>query len=166
MRHSRETLRERYRFGDYLYYTTLLAVPLLTALVAIGGQSVRWAAAYLVLTAGLAALVLKFYCSRCPHYARDTSTLTCAFFWGLPKVFAARPGPLEPVDKAVALGAPAVLVLFPVYWLIQVPGLLIVYLLSLAGLAASVRRNECDRCVYFECPANKVPDARKNLKNY
>jgi hypothetical protein len=103
------------------------------------------------------ALVLKFYCTRCPHYTREGNTVKCLFIWGLPKLFTPRPGALEKVDIIIAWGAFILLVAFPLYWLILEPGLLIVYALSFSTLAASVRRSECERCIYFECPGNKVP---------
>ena len=84
------------------------------------------------------------------------------FFWNLPKFFNPRPGALNVVDKFVAFGAPAVLLLFPLCWLFKEPGLLIVYILSLSGFGASIYRNECKRCIYFECPVNKVPEVAKN----
>jgi hypothetical protein len=80
------------------------------------------------------------------------------FFWGMPKFFAPRPAPLSRGDKAATLAAAAALFLFPMPWLIFQPGLLTVYLLSGAILPASLVRQECRRCIYFGCPANRVAD--------
>ena len=97
---------------------------------------------------------MKHFCAHCPHYTRDEATVKCMFFWGMPKFFKSRPGPLSPTDKTVSLAAPAVVGLFPLPWLLAEPGLLVIYLLSLVGFAMTVRRYECVRCVYSHCPSN------------
>ncbi len=58
------------------------------------------------------------------------------------------------MEKSLSIAAPALVILFPVYWLVQTPGLFIIYLLSLFIFGASVRKNECPRCIYTDCPAN------------
>lgn len=150
-------LRERFSFKDFLFYTSLLAVPIFTAILAIFKHSLIRGIIYLVLAGVLSGCILRFYCTHCPHYTRDERRLNCMFFWGLPRFFSPRPGPLNFADKLVAFGAPAVLPVSPLNWLILEPGLLILYLLSLAGFGASVYRNECHRCIYHECPMNKAP---------
>ena len=161
MTHSAQQLRTRYTFGDFVFYTTLFAVPLVTALLAISKDSSGWLAVYLAVCLAMVALILKFFCTRCPHYTRGDKTLQCVFFWGLPKFFQRRPGALDFRDKAVAIMAPAVVALFPVYWLLEQPGLLVIYVLSAGVAVAALRRMECDRCIYTECPSNKVPDELK-----
>jgi hypothetical protein len=42
------------------------------------------------------------------------------------------------------------------------PGLLVIYLLSMGVLGLTLRRYECKRCVYFQCPSNCVPEGLKN----
>ena len=161
MTHTGEQLRTRYRFVDFLFYTALFAVPLVTALVAISKDSVGWLVTYLIVCLAMVAVILKFFCTHCPHYTRGDRTLKCVFFWGLPKFFAGRPGTLDWRGKAAAFIAPAVVGLFPVYWLLEQPGLLVIFVLSAAVAMAGLRRMECDRCIYFECPANQVPKALK-----
>ncbi|MBU0985844.1 MAG: hypothetical protein KKH68_01215 [Proteobacteria bacterium] len=162
MIHSPKELKTRYSFSDFLFYTCLLAVPVITAIIAILKNSVGWTIVFIVLAVGTTALILRFYCTRCPHYTREGKILKCIFFWGVPKFFNKRPGALNVVDKAVTFSATAVLLIFPLYWLRTDPGLLIVYLLSLIGFGAAIYRNECNRCIYFECPTNRVPEAIKN----
>jgi hypothetical protein len=156
-----EQLRTRYQFRDFLFYTALFAVPPVTALLAISRASAGWLLVYLAVCLAMVAVILKFFCTRCPHYTRGNGKLKCVFFWGLPKFFAPRPGALNTRDKAAAFIAPAVIVLFPLYWLLQQPGLLVIYILSASVAAAALQRMECDRCVYFECPANRVPEDQK-----
>ncbi|MBU0698748.1 MAG: hypothetical protein ABIK98_00115 [Pseudomonadota bacterium] len=162
MIHSHDALKLRYSFSDFLFYICLLSVPVITAVLAIYKNSVWWTIAFAGLFVSVTALILRFYCTRCPHYTREGKTLTCIFFWGLPKFFKKRPGKLDAVDMVVTFGATALLLVFPLYWLLMEPGLLIVYLLSLVGFGAAIYRHECKRCIYFECPANRVPEAIKN----
>jgi hypothetical protein len=154
-------LKKAHSFTDYLYWNILLAVPVITAVVAIHRYSIPWMVSFLLLALAATALILRFYCVHCPHYTREGRTLNCMFFRALPKVFSPRPGPPGRIDMAVSVIATAALILFPIYWLIREPGLLTVYLLSLAGFFATIRRNECGRCIYFECPANRVADGMK-----
>ena len=162
MLHFQNGLKTHYRFSDFLFYICLLSVPLVTAFLAVLKHSLWWTIAFVGIAAGMTALILRFYCTRCPHYTREGETLRCIFFWGLPKFFNARPGTLDTVDKAVAFTATAVLLVFPVYWLLMEPGLLVVYLLSLAGFCSAIYRDACKRCIYFDCPANRVPESAKN----
>jgi len=163
MIHSRNMLKTRYSFSDFLFYICLLAVPFVTSVLSILKISVWWTIAFIGLAVGVTALILKFYCTRCPHYTREGKYLKCIFFWGLPKFFNKRPGKLDVVDMVVTFSATIVLLIFPLYWLWMEPGLLIIYILSLIGLGAAIYRNECQRCIYFDCPANKVPKEIRNL---
>ena len=154
-------LRERYTFIDYLYYTTLMAIPVFTAFYAISNHSMGWLIFYIVLCIAAVAVIYRFYCSHCPHYTREGRTTQCMFFWGIPKFFKPRPGPLDLLDKTVALIAPTILVIFPLYWLFQQLGLLVIFTLSLTAFLSTLRRNECRRCIYFDCPVNKAPEDMK-----
>lgn len=149
-------LRQRYSFSDYLFYTCLLAVPFVTAALGIGRLSLGGLLAYAILGICALGLLLRYYCSHCPHYTRDDKLLRCLFFWNLPKFFVRRPGNLTTVDTIVAWTVPMVMATLPLSWLHREPGLLVVYGLSLAGFAAAVRRHECHRCIYYACPLNTV----------
>jgi hypothetical protein len=159
MSQSEHRLKKNYSFKDFLFYISLTAVPVLTAWLAVARHSMEWAVFYILFAICMFALVLKFYCTRCPHYTRSGNHLKCLFVWGLPKLFAPRAGKPTKFDMAVAFGAFGAVIVFPIYWLLKEPGMLIVYGLSLGGVIAAVRRSECERCIYFECPANKVPGA-------
>ena len=162
MIHSRNQLKSHYRISDFLFHIVLLSVPLLTAILAIAKASVLWTIVFIGLGAGITVIILKFYCTRCPHYIREGKYLKCIFFWGLPKFFTKRPGKPDISDKTITYSATIVFLIFPVYWLLMSPGLLFIYILSLIALGAAIYRNECDRCIFFECPANRVPEAIKN----
>jgi hypothetical protein len=159
---QRVPLRERYTFVDFLYYMTLLAVPAFTAFYAIANYSMAWLIFYVVLCLAAGIVILRFYCTHCPHYTRKSRTIRCMFMWGIPKLFASRPGPLSLLDKAVALLVPSILVVFPLFWLLQQPGLMLIYILSLIAFLSTVRKHECRRCIYFDCPVNKAPEDMKS----
>ncbi len=150
-------MKTEYRFGDFLFYTGLLAVPFLTAAVGIFARSKLWTLFYVLFSAGVAVVLLRFFCTRCPHYARK-GALKCVFFWGLPKLFAPRAGGYDNIELAVTGLAAAAFCLFPLYWLLQAPGLLAVYLLSLCTFAAALYRNECERCIHLKCPMNRTEE--------
>jgi hypothetical protein len=163
MIHYLNELKTRYHFKDFLFYICLIAVPIVTALLAIAKASLAGALGFTGLFLAMAGLILRFYCTRCPHYTRGERRLKCIFFWGLPKIFSPRPGSLRVVDKITALAASAILLIFPLYWLVREPGLLLIYLLSLAAFGSAIYRIECQRCIFFECPANRVPQSIKKV---
>jgi hypothetical protein len=158
-------LRKAYRFGDYLYYTAAGMVPLLTGAVAIYPRSALGLIFYGVIVAAGAIAMLYFFCVHCPHYQKTGRTLKCIFFWGLPKLFAPRPAPLNRVEKAAAFGIVAGVLFFPLSWLAEDPGLLAIYLLSAAVFGLTIRRCECRRCTFFDCPANAAPAKAGGQKN-
>ena len=159
---TRDELKTRYSFSDFLFYFCLLSVPIVTAIVAILKNSIWWTIAFVVICVAITGLVLKFYCTHCPHYTREDKRLKCIFFWGFPKIFHTRPERLNVADKVVAFIAIAVLLLFPLYWLLLEFDLLIIYVLSLTVCFAAIYRSECKRCIYFECPLNRVPEVIRN----
>ena len=162
MIHSQTELKKHYSFSDFLFYICLLLVPFVTAAIAILKNSIWWTIVFVGIGIGFTMLILRFYCSHCPHYTREGKILKCIFFWGLPKFFKKRPGKLDYIDKMITFSATIVLLVFPLYWLLMELGLLTIYILSLIGLGAAIYRNECERCIYFECPMNKVPETIKS----
>ena len=155
---SRKHLKTAYRLGDFLFYTCLLAVPVVTAVAAILRHSALWTIVYLLFCAVVVVLLLKFFCTRCPHYTRQGKTIQCIFFWGFPKLFAPRAGSYDSKDLAVSGLAAVALALFPAWWLIREPILFVVYALSTAGFGAAIYRNECKRCIHMQCPANRAKE--------
>ncbi len=151
-------LKDRHGFKDFLYWTSFLLVPILTACVAIlKWQSIVGLISYLVVLIACVIVIYRFFCSHCPHYTREAKTLKCMFFWGFPKFFAPRPGPMSMLEKLAAFAATFLIVFFPIYWLSRQPGLFVIYLLSLIVLVATIRRNECPRCIHGNCPLNCAP---------
>ena len=154
-------LRERYSFSDFLYYTSFAAVPFFTAFYAIFKLSTAWLGFYILVCLTSLIIICRYYCTHCPHYLREGKTTQCMFQWWMPKLFQRRPGPLGFLDKSLSITATVVMVVFPLYWLFQQPGLLVIFILSLILFIVTFRRNECHRCIYFDCPLNKTPDDLK-----
>jgi hypothetical protein len=65
-------------------------------------------------------------------------------------------------EKLLSVTGPTLVLLYPVYWVLQEPGLFIIYLLSVIIFVASMRRNECHRCIYTDCPANITTQHTEN----
>jgi hypothetical protein len=152
-------LKGQHQFKDYIYWTASASVPLLIAVNAIAAVSWGWLILYILIFLGLLACIYRFFCTHCPHYKRESNRLKCMFFWGMPKIFDPRSNPLSFMDKLITFVAAAIIVLLPIYWLSFKPFMLIIYLLSLAVSSATIRRYECDRCVYKDCPSNCVDSA-------
>jgi len=149
-------VRTRYRFSDFLYYTAMVLVPLLTGAVAIYPRSILGLVCFGIVILAAVGVMLFYFCTHCPHYTQAGNRLKCMFFWGLPKFFAPRPGPLGTMEKVAALAAPLVLFAFPLAWLAEDPGLLAIYLLSTVTFGITIRRCECKQCTFLDCPANRA----------
>jgi len=158
MNGSEIQLKRQHKFIDHLYWNLVLAVPILTACMAILRNSIFWFVLYAIAFIVLVIVIYRFFCTHCPHYIQGAKSTKCMFFWGIPKFFKSRPEPLNLFDKAISIIAPIIMILLPLYWLIFQLDLLVIYLLSLAVLCATIRRNECGRCIYFHCPVNCVPE--------
>jgi len=149
-----QPLKTEHRFSDFVYWVSFALVPLMTAAVAMERLSKAWLVAYLLVLAASLALIYRVFCTHCPHYMKTGRTVRCMFMWGVPKIFAPRPGPYNPTEKVIVFAAPALAVLFPLHCLLQSPGLLFVYILSWGVFFTTIRRDECRRCVHLHCPVN------------
>jgi hypothetical protein len=161
MNHPETPLKTRHTFLDFLYWSLMVSVPFIAACIAIVEKSIVWLIIYLIACISLVMVIYRFYCIHCPHYHQSGKTLKCMFFWCMPKFFKPVSGPLSLLEKTVSVIALLVIIMLPIYWLLLQPGLLLIYLLSIGVLGLTLRRYECKRCVYFQCPSNCVP---KELK--
>ena len=151
-------LKTRHTFLDFLYWSLLVSVPFIAACLAIVEKSIMWLILYIMACISLVLVIYRFYCIHCPHYHKSGRTLKCMFFWGMPKFFKSKSGPLSLTETSVSVMALVVIIILPAYWLLLKPGLLVIYLLSVVVLGLTLRRYECKRCVYFNCPSNCVPE--------
>jgi len=161
MNHPETPLKTKHTFLDFLYWNMVVSVPFITACIAIVEESIAWLIIYIIVCILLVMVIYRFYCIHCPHYHQNTKTLKCMFFWWMPKFFKAKSGPLSPLEKTVSVITLLVIIMLPIYWLLLRPGLLVIYLLSVGVMGTTLRRYECKRCVYYQCPSNCVP---KKLK--
>lgn len=150
-------IKKQHRFQDYLYWNLTLAVPLITAMIAIAQRTAAGLVGFILLFVLTAGLLYRFFCPHCPHYIQGEKSTRCMFFWGIPKFFPEKPGPLSALEKTVSFAAPLVLLVFPLPWLLDNFGLLLIYCMSLAVAGLSIWRQECVRCAFRHCPANRVP---------
>lgn len=157
-----QPLKKEHTFGDYLYWNLLISVPVLTACIGIARQSILGLLFYLFICLVCLGLVYRFFCTHCPHYEQGEKGIKCMFYWKIPRLFPARPGPLSGSEKTITAAAVVVFAGVPLFWLLTAPGLLLIYLLSLAAFGLTIRRNECGRCVYTDCPSNCVPKTPDN----
>jgi len=155
-------LKKQHTFQDYLYWNLVASVPILLASMVMFKVSIVLLGFYIALFVFMMIIIYRFFCSHCPHYINSKKVVKCMFIWGIAKYFKARPGPLNIFEKGISFIAALTIIFFPIYWMRIYPDLLVVYVLSLAVFGITIRRNECKRCIYFECPANS---ATKNTKN-
>ncbi|MCG6895293.1 MAG: hypothetical protein LJE65_16955 [Desulfobacteraceae bacterium] len=152
------THKNRYTFGDYLYWTLLLSVPFVSAIISAWRTSVPLVFGYLAILVAMSVALIRFFCIRCPHYGNGKRNRTqCIFQWGIPALFEKRQGPYTKVELGLTIAAGAVIVLLPLTWLRAHLPLLLVYCLSVAVIAATLRRFECTRCIHGHCPSHCAP---------
>jgi hypothetical protein len=154
MNEQEPQLKTRHNFGDFLYWNLIVSVPFVTACIAIARESILWLICYIITCILLVMVIYKFFCTHCPHYIQSSKNTKCMFFWGIPKYFKEKSGPLSLLEKIVALVVPFVIVLLPLYYLLLQPGLLVIYFLSVMVLCTTLRRYECTRCIYSRCAVN------------
>ena len=147
-------LKRAHRFTDFLYWNLLMAVPLVTAAIGIGLRSSVALFIYVVVIVLCLVLIYRHFCTHCPHYHAGRRVVRCMFFWGMPKLFPSKEGPLSGRDKLITAAAAAILIVFPINWLADDIGLLVIYLMTLTVFGLTIRRHECGRCIYSDCPLN------------
>ena len=152
-------LKTDFTFSDFLAWSLLALVPVLTAVYAISRVSIAWTVIYLiVLAVCFAGIVYRFFCTHCPHYKNSGRTTKCIFLWGVPAYFEPRPGPLGFFDKFMVFLGFLIAVAFPVYWLTASLLLLLIYAISWIAIAGFLYKYECIRCIHRDCPMNRVKE--------
>jgi hypothetical protein len=162
MNDHQPTMKNTYSFGDYLVWSLFAAIPVLTALYAISRASLAWTVVYLIVFAVcLGGIEYRFFCTHCPHYGSGGGKTRCLFLWGVPAWFKPREGPLRFYEKILAGLGFAVVILFPVYWLLPHILLLLVYLIAWVLIGVFLKRYECGRCINRNCPLHPAPSNSK-----
>jgi hypothetical protein len=160
---SADQLKTSHGFGDFVYWNLFIAIPFVTACIAISKSSTVGMIAYIIASILILSVgVFKSFCTHCPHYVQSKNTVKCMFLRGIPKCFTQKAGPYDLVEQVIVAISLIVWIVIPIYWLCLHPGLLAIYFVSLIVFGATVRRYECIRCIHFHCPANSVPEDVKS----
>jgi hypothetical protein len=105
---------------------------------------------------------IRMMCSHCPHYAEPgIKSLQCWANYGSPKLWKYRPGPMTRGENIVFFtglvliaGYPLAFLLAGAQWL-----LLVLFVVTVIGMAVLMGRLMCARCMNFACPFNGVERA-------
>lgn len=126
---------------------------------------------YLAFFVFLEALVL---CRHCPHYAGGGSVIRCHANYGLPRIWAFDPRPLNQTERLSILAGFGFFGLYPIavegygLWMVWsdpvgstslLMGIMIINALTAIMLYVLLRRFYCTRCVNFGCPLNSTATA-------
>lgn len=151
-------LRTEHRFSDFLWFALVGGMPFLVGALAIASSSLLWLLGYLVfMLCFFSVAQIRFLCTHCPYYRQQPGkTVHCKSMWGPTKLFRPRPGALSSFDKAMLYFFFLLSFSFPMYWLILQPKFLVIYLLSIVVMVFTLGRYECNRCLFFDCPFNRV----------
>lgn len=147
-------------FGKFLHYKIMTIIPLLIAFVSISRHSEGyvWLLIYCLLLLMHLGIMYSIKCPHCPYYKNGKRSFSCFIYWKTPKLWHERTTPASPIVMIYAPIGIAYLSLYPVYWVRFEWELLLIYFLSLAALLESILKNECSKCLYFECGNNTVPE--------
>jgi len=163
MRCSRTGLTLKFAFSDYLYFKLLTLVPFFTALIGMwqNASTLWWIAGYLGVITWHTNITYRLFCPHCPYYRQSHKTTKCIMIWGIPKLYREKPEPASKMVSTLIIVDILITSIFPMYWLWQTWYLFVIYILSLTLLLVSLIKNECSRCIWFDCAKNSVPEEVK-----
>ncbi len=152
-------LVEKYGYGDFLYFKLMISVPFITGMIAIiqHASSYWWAVGYLAMVLWHVNITYATFCPHCPYYIRSEKTCKCVMIWGVPKLYKNKPWPASNFVSYFIVTDIALTSLYPAYWVWQDMRFFTVYWLSLSVFLVSLLKNECTRCIWFDCKKNMVP---------
>lgn len=151
-------------FKKLISYWLFVLPALLTGAIALLRNSHNLFICWALLT-GLFFLLfgIRVLCTHCPHYNRSSRIMKCWANYGLPKLWRYRPEPINKAEKTILIsgfflvfGYPAIFIL-----LFENPGILILYLFTVAMFFILMRKFNCSRCINFSCPFNGVKESVK-----
>jgi hypothetical protein len=103
-------------------------------------------------------LEIRVMCAHCPHYAEPGNSLKCWANYGAPKLWRYRPGPMSGMEAFLFFAGAAVVIGYPVAWMVSARLWLWMasfVAASTAGVVA-LRTFLCTQCMNFACPLNRV----------
>lgn len=154
-------------YGRFVYYKLLTLVPFGTAILAIVryADNMLWLFAYIGVCLGHVLIVYTNKCPHCGYYHLGGREHRCSWLWHIPKLVKPKPGPQGRFISTYTPIGILILIIFPIYWLRFEWELLVIFLLSVAGLLSTVLMHECRTCISFDCGNNRVPQAiREKMK--
>ena len=133
------------------------------AIVVVGTAGValvdwRWALVYaFVFSYGILGVVMKhLVCPRCPHLY-DYGDCLQAPVWLTRRLAGERKTvPMSTVEKTLFFAYFFFVPVFPVYWLLQSPFLLIMFLVAVGAWYGGQFLRFCKRCRVHDCPFNRA----------
>jgi hypothetical protein len=156
-------LRTGHTFSDFVWNVLLGIMPELIAIFAIASYSLLWMSAYIAFMLFFAVIEVRFLCSHCPYYGQQPGLMVrCKSMWFPSKWFKPKPGALSSLDKSILYVFFVLAFSFPLYWLALQPKFLVLYLLMMVVLLLTYGRYECNRCMFFGCPFNRVDKATRD----
>lgn len=155
------TIKEDFTIKDCLFNGIIGFNIMFTACIAIARYSIKWMFMYFAVLMIHLIIEYCFFCTHCPVYCNESSTIKCSHYWGVPKFLKKRDKPLSKFDLTMVIIGFFIIIFFPLYWLLKSLPLLIIYIFSLTASFSTVRKYECVTCPNFNCPGNRVDEAIK-----
>jgi len=122
----------------------------------------RWALAYIIVYIyGIIGVVMRhLVCPRCPHLHEYHDCLQAPY--GLTKWLARerKKTPMSTSEKLLFYTYFTFVPVFPVYWLLKNPFLLVAFLVAVVTWYAGQFFRFCKRCRVSDCPFNRAKVAR------
>lgn len=122
----------------------------------------RWALVYLLFYLyGIFGVVMRhLVCPRCPHLHEYDDCLQ--FPTAVTKRVAKgrKTEPFSSLEKGLFYGYFIVIPLFPLYWLLANPLLLVAFVVAVGVWYLGQFLRFCKRCRVSQCPFNRVPSAK------
>ncbi len=122
----------------------------------------RWALAYLfIYLYGIWGVVMRHVvCPRCPHLNVYNDCLQFPPRLTKRLVKERKTTPLSALEKRLFCGYFIIIPLFPIYWLLAKPVLLVAFLVAVGMWYLGQFLRFCKRCRVSQCPFNQVPSIR------
>ena len=157
-----KTLHCHFRPIDLLHFLSISLPTLLLGGAGIYYESGWMLVLWLLMIVGFFGfLEIRVMCSHCPHYTESGNSLKCWANYGVPKLWAYRPGPMSFMEKFIFFAGIAIIWCYPLFFLIKGMQwfLLVVFILSTLGFFMTLKIFLCSQCMNFACPLNEVEDS-------
>jgi len=155
-----KTLQCHFRGKDLARFFLIAFPPFILGGIGISKRNVWMLIPWIALCLSYFGLIeIKVMCSHCPHYAEpEINTLKCWANYGSPKLWKYQPGPMTEGEQFIFFAGLVAIAGYPFTFLIIGSQwiLLIIFILTVSGMAFFMSRLMCSRCMNFACPFNHV----------